>query len=61
MLAVQIELAQIRIEKFRQIQTIQSLLIRGGKINSVDTLRSYNSMLIEQGLLCIDPLLIGQL
>jgi outer membrane protein len=45
------EFAEVRIEKYKQIQMIQGLLIQEGKINSVDTLKSHNSLLIEQALL----------
>lgn len=48
---VQIELAKVRIEKYNQIQAIQLLLIRGGKIASIDTLKSRNSLLNEELLL----------
>jgi|GEM_PF-1715091 len=48
---VQIELAQLRIEKYNQIQAIQLLLIRSGKIASIDTLKSRNSLLNEELLL----------
>lgn len=48
---VQLELAKVRIEKYKQIQAIQLLLIRGGKIASVDTLKSRNSLLNEEVLL----------
>lgn len=50
-LSVQIQLAESRIEKFKQIQTIQRSLIREGRINAIDTLKSHNSVLVEQSLL----------
>lgn len=50
-LATQTQLAESRIEKYKQIQGIQRLLIREGRINSIDTLRSHNSLLNEQNLL----------
>ncbi|MDR0803257.1 TolC family protein [Fluviicola sp.] len=50
-LVKQVEFAKIRIEKYEQIQAIQRLLIHGGKINEVDTLKSHNSLLNEQTLL----------
>lgn len=50
-LVKQIEFANIRIEKYKQIQSIQRLLINGGKINEIDTLKSHNSLLNEQNLL----------
>ncbi len=50
-LTKQVELSNVRIEKYRQIQAIQRLLLNGGKINEVDTLKSHNSMLNEQMLM----------
>lgn len=50
-LFTQTQLAESRIEKYKQIQGIQRLLIREGRINSIDTLKSYNSLLNEQDLL----------
>lgn len=50
-LQFQKELGQLRIEKYRQLQSIQKTLLEGGKINSVDTLKSYNSLLNEESLL----------
>ena len=50
-LSIQTQLAESRIEKYKQIKAIQRLLIREGRINSVDTLKSYNSLLNEQDLL----------
>ncbi len=48
---IQVELAKVRIEKYNQIQATQLLLIRGGKIASIDTLKSSNSLLNEELLL----------
>jgi outer membrane protein len=48
---IQLELATVRIEKYNQIQAIQLLLIKGGKIASIDTLKSRNSLLNEELLL----------
>lgn len=45
------EFAQVRLEKYKQIQVIQGLLILEGKINSIDTLKSHNSLLTEQAFL----------
>lgn len=50
-LSVQAELAKSRMEKYLQIQEIQRLLIREGRINVIDTLRSLNALLEEQDLL----------
>lgn len=50
-LATQTRLAASRIEKYKQIQGIQRLLILEGRINAVDTLKSFNSLLTEQNLL----------
>lgn len=50
-LSTQIKLAELRIEKYKQIQGVQRLLINEGRINSIDTLKSYNSFLSEQDLL----------
>lgn len=50
-LSKQIEFAKTRIDKYRQIQNIQRLLITEGKINSIDTLKSHNSLMNENGLL----------
>lgn len=47
-LSVQIDLATLRIEKYEQLQSLQRLLIREGKINAVDTLKSGNSLLQER-------------
>lgn len=49
-LSAQIDLADLRIEKYHQLQSVQRLLIRESKINAVDTLKSYNSLLQEQAL-----------
>lgn len=50
-LSTQTKMAESRIEKYRQIQAIQRLLIHEGRINSIDTLKSNNSLLTEQDLL----------
>lgn len=50
-LSTQIKLAESRIEKYQQIQGVQRLLIKEGRINSIDTLKSHNSFLSEQDLL----------
>lgn len=50
-LQFQKELGQVRIEKYQQLQSIQKTLLKGGKINSVDTLKSYNSLLVEESIL----------
>lgn len=50
-LSTQTKMAESRIEKYKQIQEIQRLLIREGRINSIDTLKSNNSLLNEQDLL----------
>lgn len=50
-LTKQIELISIRITKYRQIQSIQRLLIQEGKINELDTIKSHNSLLNEQAIL----------
>jgi outer membrane protein len=50
-LSTQIKLAESRIEKYKQIQGVQRSLIKEGRINSIDTLKSYNSFLSEQDLL----------
>lgn len=50
-LSVQTQLTESRIEKFKQIQTVQRSLIREGRINAIDTLKSHNSVLIEQNIL----------
>lgn len=50
-LSTQIKLAESRIEKYKQIQGVQRLLIKEGRINSIDTLKSHNSFLSEQDLL----------
>ncbi len=49
-LSAQINLATLRIEKYNQLQSVQRLLIREGKINALDTLKSRNSLLQEQAL-----------
>lgn len=49
--AIQIRQSEIRIEKYRAIQQLQLILLQGGRISSIDTLRSNNSLLNEQ-LLC---------
>jgi outer membrane protein len=45
---LQKDLAVTRIEKYKQIQVIQKSLLKGGKINSMDTLKSFNSLLTEE-------------
>lgn len=50
-LSKQIDFAEIRIERYIQIQGIQRLLIQGGKINAIDTLKSHNSLMNENNLL----------
>lgn len=50
-LSTQIKMAESRIEKYKQIQGVQRLLIQEGRINSIDTLKSHNSFLNEQDLL----------
>jgi outer membrane protein len=47
-LNIQLEQATIRIEKYKQIQKIQQLLISGGRISAIDTLKSHNSLLNEE-------------
>jgi outer membrane protein len=47
-LQIQKDLARLRIEKFQQLQVVQKSLLKGGKINAVDTLKSYNSLLNEE-------------
>lgn len=47
-LSVQIHLADLRIEKYNELQSVQRLLIREGKIDALDTLKSRNSLLQEQ-------------
>lgn len=47
-LSAQIRLADLRIEKYNQLQSVQRLLIREGKIHALDTLKSRNSLLQEQ-------------
>ena len=50
-LSNQIKSAEARIEKYKHIQNIQRLLIQEGRINSIDTLKSFNSVLNESSLL----------
>jgi outer membrane protein len=47
-LQMQKDLSLIRIEKYKYVQSIQKSLLFEGKINSLDTLRSFNSFLTEQ-------------
>lgn len=47
-LSAQIDLTDLRIEKYNQLQSVQRLLIREGKIHALDTLKSRNSLLQEQ-------------
>lgn len=49
-LASQVQLADFRIEKHEQLFEIQCLLIQEGRIQAMDTLRSRNALLNEQGL-----------
>ncbi len=46
-LSVQIQLTESRIEKYKQLQTLQRLLLQEGRINGLDTLRSEQSILKE--------------
>jgi len=50
-LSIQTRLTQSRMEKYARIQTIQRLLVREGRINVIDTLKSQHSLLREQELL----------
>lgn len=50
-LSVQVRLAESRKEKYRQVQTLQRLLIKEGRINVIDTLKSHNMLMEEEGLL----------
>ncbi len=50
-LSVQVQLAESRKEKYRQIQTVQRLLIKEGRIHVIDTLRSHNMLMEEEDLL----------
>jgi outer membrane protein len=50
-LSLQTQLASSRIEKYRQLQTIQRLLLLEGRINAIDTLKSHHSLLMEHELL----------
>lgn len=50
-LSVQVRLAESRREKYRQIQTVQRLLIKEGRIHVIDTLRSHNILMEEEDLL----------
>lgn len=45
---LQKDLTATRIDKYKQLQVIQKSLLKGGKINSIDTLKSYNSLLTEE-------------
>lgn len=47
-LQLQKDLARLRIAKYEQLQVVQKSLLKGGKINAVDTLKSYNSLLTEE-------------
>ncbi|MDR0803401.1 TolC family protein [Fluviicola sp.] len=49
-LTAQLQLTDLRIEKYEQLQTLQCLLIGEGKIQAIDTLKSHNSLLNEQTL-----------
>lgn len=48
---IQINQSKVRIEKYLNIQQIQKLLIRSGRISVTDTLKGNNSLLNEQLLL----------
>lgn len=50
-LSVQVRLAESRKENYLQIQTIQRLLIKEGRIHVIDTLRSHNILMEEEDLL----------
>ena len=50
-LSVQIRLAETRMEKYHQIQSIQRLLLKEGRINVIDTLRSHTILMVEEDLL----------
>lgn len=50
-LSVQTELAKLRMDKYLQIQGIQRLLIKEGRIHVIDTLKSHNAFINEQDLL----------
>lgn len=50
-LSIQTQLTQSRMEKYSRIQMIQRLLVREGRINVIDTLKSQHSLLREQELL----------
>lgn len=52
-LAVQIRLAEARIETYKQIQKVQQVLLNEGRISVIDTLKSHQSLLAEQ-VLCMD-------
>ena len=47
-LQMQKDLSLNKIEKYNFVQSIQKSLLVEGKINSLDTLKSYNSLLLEQ-------------
>jgi outer membrane protein TolC len=46
--SIQISQLGLRIEKYRALQGIQQQLIKAGKISSIDTLKSHNSLLNEE-------------
>ncbi|MNK00437.1 Outer membrane efflux protein [compost metagenome] len=50
-LSVQVRLSEARIEIYEQIQNIQKLLLKEGRTHAIDTLKSHQSLLTEQGLL----------
>lgn len=50
-LSIQKQLTELRIEKYKQIQDVQRLLINEGRINAIDTLKSHYSLLNEQDVL----------
>lgn len=47
-LSIRIDVTRSRIEKYQQIQGIQRVLIHEGRINAIDTLKSYHAWLHEQ-------------
>lgn len=50
-LSVQVRLSESRIAVYRQIQTLQRLLIGEGRIHAIDTLKSHHALLVEEELL----------
>lgn len=49
--SVQTSQSVLRIEKYRELQSIQKKLLKEGKITAIDTLKSHNSLLNEELLL----------